>query len=113
MATLIKPTTKTIGSVIRLLRKERGLTQVQLADAAGLKQPVVSDLEAGASQSIENLVAIAIGLGMNLSDLIGAAEKMENATGAMKQFLNTASTLSKASEEAEALFRDLGDTSPQ
>lgn len=37
----------TIGNQIKELRERAGLTQVQLANRTGLRQPVISRLEAG------------------------------------------------------------------
>jgi transcriptional regulator with XRE-family HTH domain len=37
--------TETIGSRIARLRKDKGMTQTELADALGVSQPVVSDYE--------------------------------------------------------------------
>ncbi len=45
---------------LRLLRKEKKITQQQLADLVGIKQPSIAALEAGnASPSLETIARIA------------------------------------------------------
>ena len=39
---------ETIGEQVRRLRKEKGLTQEELASRIGTRQPIVARLEAGA-----------------------------------------------------------------
>ena len=60
---------------IRKIRKEKGITQAALAQAAGLSQPFLSLLERKADRapSMETLVAIAAALGVRTSDLIDDA----------------------------------------
>lgn len=41
------PEAKSIGARVAQLRKERGVTQVELAEALGVTQPVVSSYESG------------------------------------------------------------------
>ena len=57
---------------VRLLRQERGLTQEALADAIGLRQAQVSEVEAGKSNIVlDGLIAIAHGLGVPVARLFG------------------------------------------
>jgi transcriptional regulator with XRE-family HTH domain len=49
---------ETIGGRIRTLRKERGLTQPELATAIGKDQSTISDIERGAGFSAETLMAL-------------------------------------------------------
>jgi XRE family transcriptional regulator, regulator of sulfur utilization len=61
----------TIGSNVRTLREMKGLSQGQLAKAAGCHQPDVSDLEHGRHEpTISFLRRIAAALGVNLSVLM-------------------------------------------
>lgn len=50
------------------LREERGLTQVQLAQRAGVKQPIISKIESGRARNIElkTLARLAEALGARL-----------------------------------------------
>lgn len=54
-----------LGARIRASRKAAGLTQVALANRAGLKQSVISDLENGNVLTTTFLVNIAIALGVS------------------------------------------------
>lgn len=50
---------------VRLLRQARGLTQEALADAVGLRQAHISEIEAGkVNVALDNIGAIAEGLGV-------------------------------------------------
>ena len=64
-----------LGGAIRALRRERGLTLVQLAAATGLSQPFLSQLELGRSRpSMRSLFRIAAALGTTQQALLGLAE---------------------------------------
>src|SRR6478672_5067788 len=64
-----------LGGAIRALRRERGLTLVQLAAATGLSQPFLSQLELGRSRpSMRSLFRIATALGTTQQALLGLAE---------------------------------------
>jgi transcriptional regulator with XRE-family HTH domain len=64
-----------LGSAIRALRRERGLTLVQLAAATGLSQPFLSQLELGRSRpSMRSLFRIASALDTTQQALLGLAE---------------------------------------
>ena len=56
---------------MKALRKQRGLTQVQLAKMTGLKRPNISRLEAGTHvPGISLIERLAESLQVNISDLI-------------------------------------------
>jgi len=64
-----------IGAVICKLRKERDLTQEQLADLLGVTQPNVSYWESQDGQpSLVLLPVIARVLGVTIDDLLAATE---------------------------------------
>jgi transcriptional regulator with XRE-family HTH domain len=63
-----------LGRVIRSLRRERGLTLLQVAAASGLSQPFLSQLELGRSRpSMRSLFRIAAALGTTQQTLLGLA----------------------------------------
>ncbi|MFF4121729.1 helix-turn-helix domain-containing protein [Streptomyces sp. NPDC001714] len=63
-----------LGSAIRKLRKERGLTLVQLAERAALSHPFLSQLERGLTRpSMPSLHRIARALGTTQQALMAAA----------------------------------------
>jgi DNA-binding XRE family transcriptional regulator len=56
---------------VRVWREHRGLTQRQLAEAAGISVPYLSQIESGKrTGSAEVLAAIARELGLSLDDLV-------------------------------------------
>lgn len=61
-------------SPVRILRKERGLTQEQLAGEVGCDQTTISDVEVGRLRpSLRLARSIASALGSTLDDLFGEA----------------------------------------
>ncbi|MBI3158757.1 MAG: helix-turn-helix transcriptional regulator [Chloroflexi bacterium] len=57
---------------VRVWREYRGLTQQQLADAAGISKPYLSQIETGKrTGTTEVLSALAGALGVGLEDLLG------------------------------------------
>ena len=54
------------GAQLAEIRKQLGLTQVQLAEASGLSQARISQIENGTATSLESLRAYVIGLGGQL-----------------------------------------------
>ncbi len=58
-----------LGSRIRALREERGMSQSALARAARVSQPVIAELEAGNQSTSKKLPEIAQALGVEISEL--------------------------------------------
>lgn len=61
----LKGLTMTVGLRVKEARKKAGLSQLQLAEAIGVKQPTISELERGESQSSSYLIQIAQICGVN------------------------------------------------
>ena len=55
----------TIGQRLKQVRKELGLTQIELAARVGLKQSTLSDLELGKSAGTTNLAVVANAIGVS------------------------------------------------
>jgi len=71
------PVLRTIGSTIRSLRRERGLSQETLADLADIDRSCMSGVERGLRNiSVLNLTRVSKALDVPLVDLLGAAEAM-------------------------------------
>lgn len=70
-----------LGAHLARLRKERGMTQIELADKLGVSQPVVSDYERGTlrlhGQLIVKLTDI---LGVPAEELLGLEKRRANGT---------------------------------
>jgi transcriptional regulator with XRE-family HTH domain len=61
------------GHPVRVWREHRGLTQQQLAEAAGISIPYLSQIESGKRRgSAKVLAAIARELRLSLDDIIGS-----------------------------------------
>ncbi len=57
-----------LGSAIRLARKRQGLRQVDLAQKASVRQPLVSELETGATTArLDTVIKILAALDLDLS----------------------------------------------
>jgi len=91
-----------IGSRIREARKARGISQKELADKIGIRQPSLSQLETGESQGTTYLARIASVLGVNplwLETGKGARDAIElNSVGA-----GSAGSLNMSAETAKEL----------
>lgn len=69
------PLLQAVGQAVRRLRTERGLTQEQLAEAAGLHPRYVSDVERGQRNlGVVNVERLARALGVDLPTLMAAVE---------------------------------------
>lgn len=78
------PTTESIGERIVRLRKERGITQKELAAALAVSQPVISDYEHGEIRMHgELIIQMAKILKVSTDELLGL-EKIERDQGAVK-----------------------------
>ena len=62
--------TEKFGQRIRRLRKERGLSQEDLAELSGLDRTYISGIERGVRNvALRNIEALAQALGVSISDL--------------------------------------------
>lgn len=75
---------ETIGQRVTRLRKERGITQQELAERLGVSQPIVSDYERGALRLHgELIVKLTQILGVSSDELLGLHPAPQR-TGSMK-----------------------------
>ena len=69
------PDAHALGQAVRAIRDERGLSQVQVAEATGFIQAWISHVEHGRrNPSFNNVVRLAEGLGVSVSELMKRAE---------------------------------------
>jgi transcriptional regulator with XRE-family HTH domain len=102
-----------IGARVAQLRKERGITQVEVASLLGVSQPVVSAYERGAVPlRAEQLAALAVRLRVSADVLLGlkgaaapAAVAPSTADARLARRLRDARTLPR--RDKEALLRTL------
>lgn len=67
----IENVTVRFGKRLRKLRKEKGWTQVQMADQLGVDRSYISDMERGKKNvCLPTMEVIAIGFGISLSRLV-------------------------------------------
>jgi transcriptional regulator with XRE-family HTH domain len=70
-----KPDAAALGRAVRLIRDERGISQVQLAATTGFTQSWISHVERGSrNPSWSNVVRLAEGLGVSAAELVARAE---------------------------------------
>ncbi|MDO8465716.1 MAG: helix-turn-helix transcriptional regulator [Gallionella sp.] len=73
---------KVLGSRVALLRKELGLTQVQLAETLGISQQMVASYEVGRRRvPVSMLPALALALKVQTDALLGNETKVKSKRG--------------------------------
>jgi transcriptional regulator with XRE-family HTH domain len=71
------PDQAALGRAVLAIRAEKGLSQVQLAQATGFRQSWLSDTEHGRrNPSWSNVIRLATGLGVSVSELAARAEAL-------------------------------------
>jgi XRE family transcriptional regulator, regulator of sulfur utilization len=71
------PDAAALGRAVVAIRAERGISQVQLAEATGFRQSWISNFEHGRrNPSWSNVVRLAQGLGIKTSALVRRAETL-------------------------------------
>lgn len=90
---------KTTSERVRQARKHAGLTQRQLADLVGVRQPTLSDLERGESQSSAMLIQIAAACGVNPNWLATGVGEMQGEGGALESSFEASSAMTMMAPE--------------
>ena len=95
-----------IGGKIRQLRKERGLTQVQVSQLSGVSQSAISDIESGRVTKLPNIATvgkIASALGCTVAELLGegapAAAPSDGLTPTERQLIRDFRALNTQGQE--------------
>lgn len=71
-----QPEAEVFGERLRTLRTSRGLTQVSLANASGLIDTYISDMERGLKvPSLTTLIRLAVALDCRVGDLVAAFDE--------------------------------------
>jgi len=104
-----KPQEETLGQRLARLRRERGLTQVELAARIGVVQPVLSDYERGAlrlhGQLIVKLTEI---LSVSAEELLGLSKPSSNGGIRNRRLLRRFQEIEKLPKrDQQALFRTI------
>ena len=108
---MAKVVQESMGSRIARLRKDKGMTQSELADALGVTQPVVSDYENGViGLDSARIVQLAQILGVSADEILGL-DKMAKASSAgiknRRLFRQLQSIDKLPKRDQEALFRTI------
>jgi transcriptional regulator with XRE-family HTH domain len=73
-----QPEAELFGARLRELRQKRGMTQEQLATAAGTAGPYVSDMERGIKvPSLTTIIRLAIALECKVTDLVRVFDRAD------------------------------------
>ena len=79
---------ETIGERVARLRKERGYTQVELAEKVGIIQTIVSAIETNALKlSAEMAIRFAVALGVSTDDLLMPAKRKKHGSKPSRKVL--------------------------
>jgi transcriptional regulator with XRE-family HTH domain len=74
-------TNEPVGKRLARLRKERGLTQQELADKIGITRSVIMDYERGRNHMYEDvIIRLAITLGVTADELLGMKKNKAGST---------------------------------
>jgi HTH-type transcriptional regulator, competence development regulator len=107
---------KTFGSTLKQLRRDRGMSQRQLADLVGVDFSYISKLENDRlpPPASETIARIAEKLGAPMADLHAAAHKLPDASAegvvghpGAQRFLELAASMQLSGTEWEALLGQL------
>jgi len=101
---MAKQDTETLGARIARLRREKGLTQAELAEALKVSQPVISDYENDEIRlPTDALVQVAALLGASADELLGMKEPARAASNSGNAIKNR--RLFRRMQEIEKLPR--------
>ncbi|WP_083867484.1 helix-turn-helix domain-containing protein [Fulvivirga imtechensis] len=90
----------TLGEKITKLRKEKKLSQIDIANAIGVSRDAISKYERGdIVPSVENAKKIALTLGVSLDYLVSEEEQQEAIDNKMMQRIKEIQKLSEADQQ--------------
>lgn len=96
-----------LGAHLRALRRERNLTQEQLAERANVHPTYITRIEAGRSMpALDVLTRLAAALGVSTAELVRVVEQRESAADADLIRQEIRRLLDGASHQQLALIRD-------
>jgi transcriptional regulator with XRE-family HTH domain len=101
-----------LGRAIRVLRTERGLARKDLAEAAGISYPYLSEIETGKKRpSSKALFAVAEALEVRPAELLALSDRYGGRTSVDGSTLPIASTLSPRSIPSQPIPPESGSVS--
>ena len=98
-----------LGKRLALLRRQRGYTQVELAETTGVVQTIISDYERGKLRPHPSmLVKLATALLISTDELLGMAAPKKDRIGVSRRFLRRLQIVDKLPQrDQEALLRTI------
>lgn len=108
------PEATTIGQQLKKLRSQRGLSQAELAELAGVSTDVVRKLEQGVRQSarITSLTRLAQALGVSMSELLDRRPRLDRMADAVSLLAVRDALLTPAALPGIDPAQDTGDATP-
>lgn len=100
---------KELGQRLRAARQARGITQVELAEALGTYQTVVSAIERGVrGLTVQQVAKLASILGASLDDILGPGSRKSNGTLKDRRFLRRFEKIERLSKrDKQALLKNI------
>jgi transcriptional regulator with XRE-family HTH domain len=104
--------TQKIGNRISAIRKKRGITQIQLAEAVGITQKLVSSYEVGRiTLSAEMLLRLAKSLGTTADEILGLKDQSTDVPALSLRLMKRMSVIEKMPEiKKKHILRTLDDS---
>ena len=102
---------KELGSRLAQLRKEAGLTQVQLAEALGVSQQMVASYEVGRRRiPVSMLAALAQALKVQIDVLLGGTPKVQSRRGPASQLQRSIERISELPKPKQRFVIEMLET---
>jgi transcriptional regulator with XRE-family HTH domain len=102
---------KQIGERLRELRRQRGVSQVDLAEALGTYQTSISAIERGArGLTVQQLVKLASALDVSLDEIVGRSPLPKNGVLNDRRFLKRLQKIDKLSKRQKQTLLGTIDT---
>lgn len=105
----LKISKEQIGNNISRIRKENGLTQIDLADKIGITQTLVSDYETGRSNiNSEMIIRFALALKTSSDEILGLDKKLPSDETPSLKFMKRLKLIEKLPEsDQKALLKTI------
>jgi len=102
---------ETIGARVAQIRKERGMTQTELAEKIGIIQALISDYERGKLRLYDDvIIRLATALGVSTDTLLGVTDKDSETPQISLRFLKRLSVIETFPEaQKKRILRNLDD----
>jgi transcriptional regulator with XRE-family HTH domain len=102
---------ETVGQRLARLRRERGLTQAELAERVGISRALITDYERGKAHLYDELIArFALALGVSADELLGLTNANGHQPAPSLRIMRRVREIEQLSEpRKKAILRTLDD----